>query len=69
MPKRKDCEYCRKHRARWVVEVYIKSEGKTRTWKVCGICKWKLWPSPRKEKEIKIVRVIGRIRGGKIVSQ
>jgi len=64
---RKDCEYCGKHRARWLVIVHIKDDDKKVKLKVCGICKWKLWPSPRREKKVKIVKVLGRIRGGKKV--
>lgn len=58
----KDCENCGKHRARWLVEV-IDTNGKKSILKVCGICKWRLWPSPRKMKPKTIVRVLKRIRG------
>ena len=60
---KKDCEFCNKHRARWLVEVVYNETGEKRKLKVCGICKWKLWPSPRKRKPIEVVRVLARIRG------
>lgn len=60
---RKDCEYCKKHRARWLVEVKDNSTNKKYRIKVCGICRWKLWPSPRKFKTLEIIRVITNVRG------
>ena len=60
---RKDCEYCKEHRARWLVEVLDTVENKKMRLKVCGICKWKLWPSKRRKKRLIIIRVIGKVRG------
>lgn len=60
---RKDCEVCRKHRARWLVELVNTETSEKWKAKVCGICKWKLWPSPRKRKPVEVVRVLARIRG------
>jgi len=62
---RKDCEICRSHRARWLVEIRDNVNGKIFRARICGICKWKLWPSPRKIKDLEIVRVIDKIRGAK----
>lgn len=60
---RKDCELCGSHRARWLVEIRDYNKNTTRKVKVCGICKWRYWPSPRKVKPVEIVRVLARIRG------
>ncbi len=60
---RKDCELCRNHRARWLVEIRDTKRGKKFKARICGICKWKLWPSPRKTKDLIIVRVITNVRG------
>lgn len=62
---RKDCEICENHRARWLVEIRDNVSGKIFRAKVCGICKWKLWPSPRKIKNKEVIKVIDKVRGGK----
>ena len=60
---RKDCEVCGRHRARWLVEVYSVDSGSRREVRVCGICRWRLWPSPRRKKPVVIVRMLSPIRG------
>jgi len=62
---RKDCEICKNHRARWLVEIRDNVSRKIFRAKVCGICKWKLWPSPRKIKDKEVIKVIDKIRGAK----
>lgn len=62
---KRDCEICKSHRARWLVELKdLKNNRKFRA-KICGICKWKLWPSLRRTKEIIVIRVITNVRGSK----
>ncbi len=65
MLARKDCEICKNHRARWLVEIRDNVSRKIFRAKVCGICKWKLWPSPRKIKDKEVIKVIDKIRGAK----
>ena len=65
MLARKDCEICKNHRARWLIEIRDNVSRKIFRAKVCGICKWKLWPSPRKIKDKEVIKVIDKIRGAK----
>jgi len=66
---KKGCELCKRHRARWLVEIRDIKTGKKFRAKVCGICKWKLWPSPRKTKKLVVTRVITNIRGVRRIIQ
>lgn len=64
--KRRDCEFCRRHRARWIVEIEDRTSRTRRVVRVCGICKWRYWPSPRREKRLVIVKLISRVKSRRL---